>query len=211
MLEIVLVRHGETDFNTAEIFRGRLDIHLNKKGMRQAELLGEYLSRDRIDIIYSSPLKRAIETAGAIAAHHALDVNTVPDLIDLDYGDWQGLSLKEVKAKYGEIYQDWTDTPEQVRIPGGETLHEVRCRVMPFVRDAMMKYREGCITLVSHRVVCKVLICALLDMNDSHFPMIRIDNCGITRFDYGDGRLVLTAHNDTSFLRPVSGTPLKDF
>ena len=211
MLEIVLVRHGETDWNSGEVFRGRADIDLNETGIRQAELLGEYLGRDRMDFIYSSPLQRAVKTAEAIAGHHKLDVNTVPNLIDFDFGEWQGLSLKEVKAKYEEIYRDWTDTPEQVRVPGGECLEEVRSRAISFVEDAVMRCGEGRIALVSHRVVCKVLICALLGVDNSHFSGIRMDNCGITRFDCGEGRLVLTTHNDTSFLKSVQGLVLKDF
>jgi broad specificity phosphatase PhoE len=159
MLEIVLVRHGETDWNVGQVFRGRADIGLNETGLRQAELLGEYLGRDRIDFIYSSPLQRAAKTAAAIAVHHNLEVNTVSNLIDIDFGEWQGLSLEEVKDRYGEIYRDWIDTPEQVRIPGGECLEEVRARAMSFVEDAVMRCGEGRIVLVSHRVVCKVLVC----------------------------------------------------
>jgi alpha-ribazole phosphatase len=211
MVEIVLVRHGETDWNAGEVFRGRADIDLNETGVRQAELLGEYLSRDKIEFVYSSPLKRAVQTAEAIAAHHKLKVNAVSNLIDIDFGEWQGMPLKEVKEKYPEIYRDWEDTPEQVKIPGGESLEEVRSRAMPFVEDAVMRCGEGRIVLVTHRVVCKVLICALLGIDNSHFFKIKIDTCGVTRFDCGGGRLVLTMHNDTSFLRSVRSTGLKDF
>jgi alpha-ribazole phosphatase len=211
MVEIVLVRHGETDWNAGEVFRGRADIDLNETGVRQAELLGEYLSRDKIEFVYSSPLKRAVQTAEAIAAHHKLKVNAVSNLIDIDFGEWQGMPLKEVKEKYPEIYRDWEDTPEQVKIPGGESLEEVRSRAMPFVEDAVMRCGEGRIVLVTHRVVCKVLICALLGIDNSHFFKIKIDTCGFTRFDCGGGRLVLTMHNDTSFLRSVRSTGLKDF
>jgi broad specificity phosphatase PhoE len=211
MLEIVLIRHGETDWNVGQVFRGRADIGLNKTGIRQAELLGEYLSRDRIDFIYSSPLQRAAKTASAIAAYHNLEVNNMSNLIDIDFGEWQGLSLEEVKARYREIYRDWIDTPEQVRVPGGECLEEVRARAMSFVEDAVMRCGEGRIVLVSHRVVCKVLICGLLGVDNSFFPKIRIDNCGVTRFDCGKGRLVLTVHNDTAFLRSMGVVELNDF
>jgi broad specificity phosphatase PhoE len=211
MLEIVLVRHGETDWNVGEVFRGRADVDLNENGRRQAELLGEYLSSEKIDFVYSSPLQRAVKTAAVVAAHNDLEVNSISNLIDFDFGEWQGMSLKEVKAQYPELYRDWTDTPEQVRVPGGECLEDVSGRAMSFVEDAVMRCGDGRIVFVSHRVVCKVLICGLLGMDNSHFPGIRIDNCGVTRFDCGDGRLVLTMHNDTSFLKSVNGTVLKDF
>ncbi len=211
MVEIILARHGETDWNTGEIFRGRADVGLNETGLRQAELLGDYLSGEKIDFIYSSPLKRAVQTAEAIAQPRAVDVNIVQNLIDFDYGEWQGLSHREVKEKYPELYQDWRDTPEQVRIPGGESLEEVRSRAISFVEDAVMRCGEGKIVFVSHRVVNKVLTCSLLGLGNAHFWNIRLDTGGITRFNCGDGRVVLTSHNDTSYLKPVQGMPLNDF
>lgn len=211
MLEIILARHGETDWNASEIFRGRADIGLNETGIKQAELLGEYLSSEKIDFVYSSPLQRAVQTAEAIARPRALDVNIVANLIDFDYGEWQGLSHQEVRERYPELYQDWRDTPEQVRIPGGESLEDVRGRAMPFVEDAVMRCGEGRIVFVSHRVVNKVLICALLGLGNAHFWNIRLDTGGITRFNIGDGRVVLSSHNDTSYLKTVQSFPQNDF
>lgn len=211
MVEVILARHGETDWNKDEIFRGRADVELNETGLQQAALLGEYLSSEKIDFVYSSPLRRAVKTAGAIARHRALDVNTVQNLIDFDYGEWQGLSHRDVKGKYPELFQDWRDTPEQVRIPGGESLEDVRSRAMPFVEDAVMRCGEGRIVFVSHRVVNKVLICALLGLGNAHFWNVRLDTGGISRFNCGDGGVVLTSHNDTSYLKPVRGMPLNDF
>jgi len=211
MVEIILARHGETDFNAREIFRGRADVPLNETGLKQARLLGEYLSREKIGVIYSSPLPRAVQTAEAIAAHHQLEVNIVNDLNDIDCGEWQGLPLNEVKERYGETYQDWLDTPEQVRLPGGESLEDVRRHALPFVQDAVMRCGESKIVLVSHRVVSKVLICALLGLDNSYFLSFKIDTGGITRFDFSRDKAVLICHNDTSFLNSLKHLPLKDF
>lgn len=211
MIEIILARHGETAWNASEIFRGRADVALNEAGLRQAELLGEYLSSEKIDIVYSSPLKRAVQTAEAIAHPQALDINIVGNLNDIDYDQWQGLSQGEVAEKYAELYQDWLDTPEQVRIPGGESLEDVRRRAMPFVEDAVMRCGEGRVVFVSHRVVHKVLICALLGLDSSAFWNFKQDTGAITRFNVGHGRLVLTSHNDASYLKPVRNIPPADF
>jgi probable phosphoglycerate mutase len=211
MPEIILVRHGETDFNASETFRGRADVPLNEKGLRQAQLLGEYLRDEKIDTVYSSPLQRAVKTAEAIAAGHSLPVNIVENLNDIDCGNWQGLSLREVKEKYAELYQDWLDTPEQVKIPGGESLEDVRSRVVPFVQDAVMRCGEGKIVLVSHRAVNKVLICALLGLNNSSFWNFKLDTGGITRFNFDGNRTAMVSHNDTSFLKPLGYLPLNDF
>ena len=80
MVEIVIIRHGETAWNVGEMFRGRADIELNETGVRQAELAGEYLSGEKIDFMYTSPLKRAVATAGSIAVHHGLEVNIVSNI-----------------------------------------------------------------------------------------------------------------------------------
>lgn len=205
------MRHGETDWNAAEVFRGRADVGLNETGRRQAELLGEYLKKEKIEFIYSSPLKRAVDTAGAIARHQALKVNPVENLIDFNFGDWQGLSLRDVQQKYPELYRDWRDTPEQVTIPGGESLEDVLRRAVPFIEDAVMRCGEGRIVFVSHRIVIKVLVCALLGIDLSYFWKIRIDVGGLTRFTCGDGRLALTKHNDTSFLEPAGIAEGADF
>ena len=211
MTEFILVRHGETAWNVDEVFRGRLDVDLNETGVRQAELLAEYLSELEIDAVYSSPLQRALKTAGLIAGYHSLKVNIVHGLIDFNYGEWQGLSHQEVKDRYEELYQEWISRPHRVRMPDGEMLEDVRKRAMVVVDDAVGKCDKGRVVLVSHRVVNKVLVCALLGLDNSHFWNIRLDTCGITRFGYEGGRFVLTGHNDTSFLKPVRKAPLADF
>jgi len=210
MTEIMLIRHGETEWNVAEVFRGRIDIELNETGVKQAELLAAHLSEIKIEAIYSSPLKRALKTAEIIARYHKLDVNTTPGLLDLDYGKWQGLAHQEVKDKYKELYATWLDHPEQVRMPEGESLNDVRERAMGVVNDIIARHR-GTVVLVSHRVVNKVLICALLGLDNSHFWRIKQDTCGTTIFTYERGQFILTKHNDTSYLKPLGKTPLNDF
>lgn len=210
MTEIILARHGETEWNVAEVFRGRIDVELNEAGKKQAELLAEHLSDLKIDAIYSSPPKRAIKTAEMIAGYHKLDVGVAPGLIDFDYGEWQGLPHQEVKDKYKELYTEWIKNPHQAKMPAGESLAEVRERTVSVVDNIIAKH-EGTVVLVSHRVVNKVLICALLGLDNSHFWNIRLDTCGITTFAYENEQFVLTKHNDTSYLKPLQQAPLSDF
>ena len=211
MLEIILARHGETDWNATEVFRGRIDVDLNETGLQQAGLLGKYLSDVKIHAIYSSPLARALKTAEAIAGFRAIEVNIIWGLIDFDFGEWQGLSHQEVKDRYSELYEQWLSHPEKVRMPAGESLEDVRKRVLAVVDNVMESYEKGRVVLVSHRVVNKILICALLGLDDSHFWNIKLDTCGITSFSYEGGRFILTKHNDTSYLKPVQKAPLSDF
>jgi broad specificity phosphatase PhoE len=210
MTQLILVRHGETEWNVEEVFRGRVDIELNETGIKQAELLAEYLGSLRIAAIYSSSLKRALTTAEIVAHHQKLDVVITPGLIDFDFGEWQGLSHQEVKDRYKELYIQWLNHPERVRMPAGETLDEVRNRATSVVNSVIVKH-EGSVVLVSHRVVNKVLICALLGLDNSHFWNLRQDTCGMTIFAYENGRFILTKHNDTSYLKPMGGASLGDF
>ena len=210
MTELILARHGETDWNVAEVFRGRADIGLNETGVKQAELLAEFLSGLKLDAIYSSPLKRALKTAEPLARRHQLDIQVTGGLIDLDFGEWQGLTQQEAGERYPELYSLWIKSPQQVRIPGGESLNKVRERAFGVINDVLGKYR-GTVVLVSHRVVSKVLICAILGLDNSHFWNIRQDTCGMTRFTYENGQFVLTEHNNTSYLSRLHGTKLNDF
>ncbi len=210
MTEIILARHGETKWNVEEVFRGRIDIELNETGIKQAELLAEYLSAVKIEAIHSSPLKRALKTAEVIASYHQLEVEIAPGLIDMDFGEWQGLSPQEVKDKYPKLYAEWASQPDKVKIPAGESLNDVRERAIGLIDEIIARYTET-VVLVSHRVVNKVLICALLGLDNSHFWNIRQDTCGITTFTYEDERFILTEHNNTSYLKPLSHTRLADF
>jgi len=210
MTQIILARHGETEWNLSEVFRGRIDVELNETGMKQAKLLAEHLSDLKIDAVYSSPLKRALKTAEMIAGYHKLDVEVTAGLIDFDYGEWQGLPHQEVKDKYKELYAEWINNPHRVKMPAGESLTEVRERAVAVVDSVIAKY-EGTVVLVSHRVVNKVLICALLGLDNSHFWSIKQDIGGITIFIYENKRFILTEHNNTSYLKPIQKALLSDF
>ena len=199
MSRILLVRHGETAWNVEEVFRGRIDIPLNERGLKQAELLGERLSGEDIIAVYSSPLRRALRTAEEVAKHHGLKVEVAEELVDLDYGEWQGLSHGTVREKYKELYEVWLKAPHLVRMPGGESLDDLRKRALGFVERVVERYgdREGAVVLVSHRVVNKVLICALLGLDNSHFWKVKIcllytsdaadEGLGV---DLGGGRII---------------------
>jgi broad specificity phosphatase PhoE len=207
---IVLIRHGETEWNREEIFRGRADVELNETGLQQAQLLAQYLADQKIDAIYSSPLKRALTTAEKITIYQDVKVNIASELIDFDYGEWQGLSHDAVRQRYDLLYKEWLKNPQLVKIPHGETLNDVRSRTLRLV-DRINANHNGTVALISHRVIGKVLICALLALDNSHFWNIRLDTCGITTFTREDERFVLVKHNDTSFLKPLGKTQLSDF
>ena len=210
MAELILARHGETEWNVEKIFRGRADVNLDEVGIKQAELLGKYLGNWKLEAIYSSPVKRALDTANIIARYHKIAVHTAEGLIDFDYGEWESLPEQEVKRLYPDLLNEWHDNPHKIKMPGGESLEDVRRRAVEVVSDVLSRH-QGHVLLVSHRVVIKVLICYLLGLDNSHFWNIAQDVGGITIFKYADGRFVLTRHNDTSHLRELQKAVLGDF
>ncbi len=210
MTEIILARHGQTAWNMSEIFRGRIDIDLDEVGLKQVALLGEHLADRKIEAVYSSPLTRALKTAAAIAKPHNLEVQIAQGLIDFDFGEWEGLSVPEVEKRYPDCFREWAKTPHLVRIPGGDCLNDVTVRSMAVVEEAIRKHKDT-VVLVSHRVVCRILMLAMLGLDNSHFWNIRQDTASITIFDYVNGRYILSQHNDTSYLKPLKGEKLKGF
>lgn len=209
MRKIILARHGETRWNVSEVFRGRADVELNEVGVRQAELLAGYLENVEIKAVYSSPLQRALKTAEIVARRHKLEVQVNPGLEDMEFGVWQGLSLTEVKDKYPRLYAEWLSQPERVKIPQAESFADIRKRALAVVNGLLND--DGTVVLVSHRVVNKILICALLGLDDSHFWQIRQDNCAITTFTHNGRQFILDEHNNTSYLKVVDKDRLGDF
>jgi broad specificity phosphatase PhoE len=210
MAELILARHGETVWNVEKVYRGRTDINLDEVGIKQAELLGKYLSNWELEAIYSSPLRRALDTANIIARYQKIGIHIAEGLIDFDYGEWQSLSEQRVKNLYPNLHDEWHNNPHKVRMPGGESLEDVKKRAIKIVNDVLSEY-QGSVILVSHRVVNKVLICSLLGLGNSYFWNIKQDVSGITIFNYVDGRFVLTRHNDTSHLKELQKSVLDDF
>jgi broad specificity phosphatase PhoE len=206
---IYLIRHGQTAWNKEEIFRGRTDIGLDETGLKQAELVGRFLKNVKLDEIYSSPLSRAWQTAEKIAQFQNLKVQSLEGIIDMSFGDWEGHHHKDIKEVDGDTYRQWIETPHRVRIPGGETLDEVRKRAMASLEDVIKNHQGKNIVLVSHRVVNKVLICGILGIDNSHFWQIAQDATAINIIQYRNGRYVLSLMNDTCHLKDLKDEMVK--
>jgi broad specificity phosphatase PhoE len=209
MTSVYLVRHGETAWNKEEIFRGRIDISLNEIGFREAELVGEYLKGKDIHVIYSSPLSRARETARRIAQVFNLKVQPLEGITDTSFGKWEGLPLKEVQIHDGELYRQWREQPHLVKLPGGESLDEVRVRAMAALEEVIQYHKGMNIVLVSHRVINKVIICGILGIDNSHFWQIGQDTAAINLIQYKEGKYILSLLNETSHLKSLKEERLK--
>jgi len=212
MTRVYLVRHGTTEWNKEEIFRGRVDCQLNETGRAEAKALAEYFRDANLHGVYTSPLSRAEETARAIAAMKGLQVIPEAAFIDIDFGEWHGLPLREVKEKYPDLYRAWRERPQAVTFPGGENLAQVRARAWEGLQRVVRENPEKTALIVSHRVVTKILICAVLGLDDSHFWQIKQDTTAVNCFEYTRGVFVISLINDTCHLQAIhSGAWKKDF
>ena len=209
MTSIYLVRHGQTAWNREEIFRGRADVPLDETGLKQAELAGEYLKEVEIDAIYSSPLSRALETAEKIARFHNLKVQPFEGIVDMSFGNWEGHAHQEIKKNDSETYRRWREEPHLVRLPGGESLDDVRVRSMAALNEVTKKHPGKALVLVSHRVVNKVLICGILGLDNSHFWQIRQDPTAINLIQYRNGKYILSLMSETCHLKPLKEERVK--
>lgn len=209
MTSVYLIRHGQTAWNKEEIFRGRTDVPLNEIGLREAELAGEYLKDKEIHVIYSSPLSRAWQTAQKIAQFHNLEVQPLNGIIDMSFGRWEGHPHQEIQKNDREIYRQWREEPHKVRLPGGESLEDVRVRSMAALEEVIRLHPGKTLVLVSHRVVTKVLICGILGIDNSHFWQIGQDTTAINLIHYRNGKYILSLMNETCHLKPLKEERVK--
>jgi len=202
MTRIVLVRHGQTEWNRVERFRGRADVPLNETGRAQAEATGKRVAVEwQPSAIYASPLSRAVKTAAAIARHFDLPVQIHHGIADIDYGQWQGLTPDEVKVRWPEIHHAWYNAPHTMRIPGGETLDDLRTRGMAAVRELAARYAGQTIVLVGHTVINRIILLGVLGLGNDRFWHLRQDTCAINVFEADDEEFTLVSLNDTCHLR----------
>ena len=210
MTQLMLIRHGETDWNREKIFRGRLDVPLSDRGEKQAELTGSALAQEGITRICSSPLKRAVQTAEAISRATGVPVQLIDGLTDIDYGEWAGLREHEAADKHSVAFATWQTAPEETDIPGGEKLAAVFARARASVEHLLLE-GGGNVAVVTHRVVLKLIVLGLLGLGPEGLWPVKLDTCSLTRFQCRDSRRTLTLLNDTNHLGSMREADAPDF
>lgn len=204
LTRIILIRHGQTEWNRAEKFRGRADLALDETGVRQAKAAAERIANWPVSAFYTSPLKRALMTTQILASPFNLPVQPLSGLLDIDYGRWQGLSPEEAAAQDRNLFARWLEYPHQVQFPEGESLQDVRSRAVAALDSVLEDHKDKTVVLVSHMVVCRVLLCAVLGLDNSHFWQVAQDVCAINILEEKDGALVVTLTNDTCHLKNLT-------
>jgi len=203
-IRLLLVRHGQTSWNLGAgqvRYRGQTDIPLDEVGHAQARALAVRLADEPIAAIYASPLQRAVQTAQPTAEGHGLPVVPHPGLLDMNLGEWQGLTHAEAARRYPDVHRRWLEAPETVTLPGGESLAVVLARGKTTVTQLLARHAGETVLLVGHQVVNKVLVCWLLGLDNSHYWRVTQDNACLNVFAHADGVFRVVTLNDTCHLR----------
>ncbi|HEY9887887.1 MAG TPA: histidine phosphatase family protein [Candidatus Obscuribacterales bacterium] len=207
---LLLVRHGETEWNRQKRFQGQIDIPLNENGQRQGQQAAEFLKDVPIDAAVSSSLSRPKETAALILQHHPhLTLTTTDGLKEIGHGDWEGLYEHEIEAGYPGMLQQWQERPETVQMPGpgGENLDQVWARAIATWNDIVAQYSDTekpvTVLVSAHDAINKAILCHVAGLGPDSFWKFKQGNGAVSVIDYPAGVQsdpVLTAANLTMHL-----------
>lgn len=201
MTKFILLRHGQTEWNRVERFRGRADVPLNETGFQQAEATSKRIAAQWQPVaVYASPLSRAMKTAETIARPFQLSVTPLAGLVDIDYGLWQGLSPAEVGKRWQQELNAWYNAPHTIRIPGGESLADLRLRGMEAINQLAEQHGGETIVLVGHTVINRVILLAVLGLGNERFWRLHQDTCAINVFEKEGEDFIVVSLNDTCHL-----------
>lgn len=199
---LFMVRHGATDNNLANppLLQGRADVPLSAMGRRQAERTGELLARQTIQRVYSSPLLRARQTADAIAGPHQLQVEVVDAIEEIDVGDWEGRSWKEIEISEPDRYRQFMADPATTGYAGGENVTQLYQRVHPAMRQLLADNLGNQIVVVGHNLVNRAFLAPLIGLPLAQVRRMNQDNCGVSVARYRDGEIKLLTMNSVFHL-----------
>jgi broad specificity phosphatase PhoE len=195
---LFLARHGETEYNHEWRFQGRSDLELNQTGRRQAERLRRRLSLEKIDLIYTSNLKRAAETAEIIADGCGLRVAPRENLAEISFGEFEGMTYAEIVKRYPE----WRPDSFDFTAYGGESLEQLGQRIRAFEKELRGDNpADADILIIAHSGPLCVLLCVLLGMDIENWRRFRLAPASLTMVEAVEREPVLTRLNDVSHLK----------
>lgn len=199
MSRLLLVRHGESEYNIARRFAGHLDVGLSAAGMEQAEKLRRRLAIEQIDTVYCSDLKRAVTTAEIAVSGRGLKIVACPELREFNYGLAEGLRFDEIKRLYPGVAEMCINFSPQLAFPQGESFSCFAERTGGFLQR--LNGTATTTLIVSHSGPTKVLLCRLLGLDYKHWGQLRLDNASLSIIEVMPNRTSISLLNDVSHLK----------
>ena len=202
---IILIRHGETNWNKEGRFQGQIDIPLNEEGKGQASKASKYLEEIEFTKAFSSSMQRPYETAKIILKKNKIKIKKLESLVEISHGLWEGKLEEEIKKTWPEMLKKWHEEPESITMPEGESIKQVSERAISAWNLICNSQQENDTTLlVAHDAVNKTLICHILGLSFSDIWMIKQGNGGITVIDiFKNKNNVLSSLNITNHLGQI--------
>lgn len=198
--EIFLIRHGETVWNTKKLIQGQLDSPLTDNGIRQSNLLSKRIKKINPDIIYTSDLKRAIDTANIINQHINKDVIKISGVRERHWGVFQGADWPKVKKFFPTQYKYYKNDSKNYTIPNGESYNQVTKRTMDTLSDIIKNHENQKIVVVTHGGVISPLIRNLLSIPYKTHRKFMISNTSITKLLYNEFGFSILSLGDIAHL-----------
>jgi probable phosphoglycerate mutase len=198
-LKLILVRHGETLSNRENRVQGITDMELSDYGRIQADKLAESLKGEPIERIVSSPLKRAYETAKAISRFHGAMIEADRDLQEMNHGDFENLTIQELKEKHITVLRQWENDPASVVMPNGESLHDLQRRAWSAIEEITATARNTIV--VTHNMTIRTILCKIQDLDMLHIRKMHVDLASTTFVEFKFGKGAILVLNDTSHLK----------
>ena len=207
-IRILLIRHGETDWNRIHRFQGRSDLPLSKEGRDQARALALALKDEPIKAIYSSPLARAMETARFVKAYHPSAPFYQEDgLIEMDLGEFDGMTAEDWIANYPDYRKKWMKNPSTVKMPGGESLKDVQDRAIVSLHKIIDQHSpETTIAICTHNFVICTLLCHALEISLDRFREIKQDTAALNIIHKRGKKFHVDTINDRTHLESFMAT-----
>jgi broad specificity phosphatase PhoE len=195
-MRVLLIRHGEIDFNRQARYCGITDATLNKNGLAQAKHLKSFFSKEKVDAVYCSPLRRTQQTAHILFGRKRR-IKLEPSLKEINFGKMECMSVKEVKEKYPVFYRTWLTNLNTAKAPGGESVNQCRKRVWKFINSLIRNKRNThkTIALVMHGGPIKIWISDILKLGKDGFWMFHPEPASVTTVEYAKGRFCLLGRN----------------
>jgi alpha-ribazole phosphatase len=203
MTRLLLVRHGNTEFNNDRRFLGFSDAGLSSVGEKQVERLQEYLNGERIHAIYASDLKRTMRTADVLNSGHTIPVSSCPELREMNYGDCEGMTLDEIQERHPDVAKGCINFTPSLAFPGGDSFQEFAARTLSFLYKLEQHQQEETILIISHNGPLRVLICHFLGIGMEHWGKFRLDTASLSIIETRPRGAILNRLNDTSYLKNI--------
>lgn len=186
MIEIYLVRHGLTESNKRKIYMGTSDEGLSPEGVNQVNALGEKLKSLETNRIYSSPLRRSLETSEVINQFLNVPIEIEKNLTEMKLGPWQGLSEEGVSRKFPDDYQLWNTKPGDLVLPNRETLSEVQQRAVKAINNIGNKEDKCPVLAVTHVAIIRCMIIHFQKLDINHYRTIDVPNVSVFSLQLDD-------------------------